>query len=194
MGLRWKCVDEANLPHRRVLSGQRDAWHRVPVTIKSKCTLGLEKCWCKWKKIVDAKQKKRVLPLCVQTPSLSLSSLSLSLTWDCKPLAHCSKDHEAPHRQHDLHIFPRITTSRAASCHEPSRWRGGKRPKKRTAEMVAKLERESAKHLMMRVLSSLPLSRPLSSGQQRYWEFGFAYQYCEKMNPDLYGGDNQYRR
>lgn len=47
---------------------------------------------------------------------------------------------------------------------------GGEGEENRTAEMMAKLERESAKHLMMRVLSSLPplsLSLSLSPSQLR---------------------------
>lgn len=48
------------------------------------------------------------------------------------------------------------------------RTEGTKKTESRTAETMAKLERKSAKHLMMCVLSYLPLSRPLSAGQRRY--------------------------
>ena len=97
--------------------GHWAAWHRDPAAIKSQPRPGLEKCWCKEKnKTVDATGNEQGAPALHPNPhSLSFIlalSLSLSLTWDCKPLAHCSKDHEAPHRQHDLHIFPRITASR----------------------------------------------------------------------------------
>ena len=49
--------------------------------------------------------------------------------------------------------------------------------------MMAKIQSQSAKHLMMRVLSSLPLStsRSLSSGQHSYGEIEYAYQNDEKL-------------
>lgn len=72
---------------------------------------------------------------------------------------------------------PWSTTPPAWSSHIPpdyniesrkmSRWRGGKKTKNSTAEMMAKIESESAKHLMMRVLSSHPLSKYLSPSQLR---------------------------
>lgn len=172
-----------------VLSGQWAVWHRDPATVKLRAYTGVRKVLFTVKKRVDAKETKGVLPLSIQTPSLA----SLSLTWDCKPLAHCSKDREAPHRQHDLHIFPRITAWRAAGCHEPGR-RSEEKTKKIT-QMMARIQNQSTKHLTMCLLSSLPLSitRPLSSGQHCYRGFGFAYQNDEKKKWQAFVGDDGYR-
>lgn len=64
-----------------------------------------------------------------------------------------------------------------------SRTQRTKKTETRTAETMAKLEMESAKHLMMRVLSSLPLSPPLSAIE----DVAFAYQNGDKMDHSRVG-------
>ena len=180
--------------------GQWAAWHRDPATIKSQPTPGLEKCRCKEKnKTVDATGNEQGAPALHPNPHSLSFLLSLSLTWDCKPLAHCSKDHEAPHRQHDLHIFPRITASREPrNATNPAEGAEEKKTEQRAAGMMAKLDGKCAKHLTTRVFSSLPpfsLSlcslALLSSG--RYGRITISEWWKMNHNLEAYGGDNRYR-
>lgn len=185
MRLQWECVDAANCAFRPVgCLAPRSRYSKITSLHRgSKSAVrGEKKEWMQ--------RKRKGFSLSRSKPPLLAS---LSLTWDCKPLAHCSKDREAPHRQHDLHIFPRITAWRAAGCHEP-----GTRSEEKTkkiAEMMARIQNQSTKHLTMCLLSSLPLSitRPLSSGQHCYREFGFAYQNDEKNKWQACVGDDRYR-
>lgn len=108
-------------------------WHRDPASIKSRA----RKVPLKGEKM----QRKRKGCSRSRAEQPPFSSTSPSLTWHRKPLAHCTKDHEAPHRQHDLHIFPPITAWRTpAKCQEARQVERRKRIKKRTAEMMARIQ------------------------------------------------------
>lgn len=134
--------------------GQRAAGHWAPATIKNHNLPPFEKCWCKRKKMWMQMKRKGCSRSLSDPPSLSsLSYLRLQASrplqqrpWSTTPPAWSS------------HIPPDYSIESRKNVTNPADGRKEKDQKTRTAEMMAKLERESAKHLMMSVLSSLPLS------------------------------------